>query len=138
MKSPSGAPGIPAGTIPVAATDEPGSSSDARRFQSTAIANAWRTLRVVERRLAGVEAVVGHRERRIAAQRRAEVAVVGDPAGVDERDRRHVDVARHERVDRALAAEVGEHPHGLIAGCPPSTAGWPSSTNASSVTSLTT
>ena len=43
MKSPSGAPGIPAGTIPVAATDEPGSSSDARRFQSTAIANAWRT-----------------------------------------------------------------------------------------------
>ena len=43
MKSPSGAPGIPAGTMPVAATDEPGSSSAASRFQSTAFANAWRT-----------------------------------------------------------------------------------------------
>ena len=102
--------------MPVAATDEPGSSSAASRFQSTALANAWRTQRVVERRLADVEAVVGDRQRGVAPQRRPEAAVVRDPAGVDEPDRRHVDVPADERVDRALAVERGQHPDGVDGG----------------------
>ncbi len=93
---------MPAGTRPVAGTDEPGSSSWARRRQSTAFANAWRTRASSNGGRVRVEPVVGHRQRRVAAERRAQRPVVGDPSGVDEADRGHVHLARHERVDGAL------------------------------------
>ena len=60
---------------------------------------------VIERRPVRREPVVLERQRCDVAQLRAERLVVGDPRGIDARDRRVVEIAGLERLDRARATE---------------------------------